>query len=432
VSIGGKGSDVLRAIVLDKQGNVYVTGDFQGTVHVGNKTLESAGLRDIIVAKLAPDGAVLWATSTGGTGEDRARGIALDQDGGIRIAGTVDGDADYRYYTANPTYRAFVARFDRDGKLVWTKRVEGVSEGGVGLGVDAKGNAYFCGAFEGTVKLGALTLSDPGGLYGQGQFIAKVDDTGGFVWAVQTKGVVWPGFETGHAMALDDSGAVYLAGETDGTVSVGGQTVTPKQEGLFIARLSSDGVTRWVRSFGNTEVTPNALATDGESVQVAAFFSGDAAFQSVSLPSSSAGEGHYADDLWLKVSREGYPMALTSPTEGSFAVALGVDSGAGRSCITGMYYFSSTIGGVNAPERGAADAYVGLLNKNGQFVGLATAGGLSWDEAVATAMGPDGGCYAVGSFGDAGTFGGRSLLARGSTDGYVWRISARGLKEGMQ
>ena len=71
-SAGGTGGDAGEDIVTDRRGNSYATGLFSRTARFGageaNETeLTSAGGQDIFVAKYARDGALLWARSAGGT-----------------------------------------------------------------------------------------------------------------------------------------------------------------------------------------------------------------------------------------------------------------------------------------------------------------------------------------------------------------------------
>ncbi|MBL9021957.1 MAG: hypothetical protein JNL21_07135 [Myxococcales bacterium] len=44
----------MHAMTVDPSGNVLVTGEFYGTMDFGSNTLTSAGIRDIILAKLEP------------------------------------------------------------------------------------------------------------------------------------------------------------------------------------------------------------------------------------------------------------------------------------------------------------------------------------------------------------------------------------------
>ncbi len=108
---GGKG-DEGRDIVVDAQGNAYVTGstlsaDFPGAgppqaTYAG--PVNPSNLGDAFVFKLAPDGkTVLFMTYLGGAGQDVADAIALDPQGNIVIAGSTEST---NFPTSNPIQAA--------------------------------------------------------------------------------------------------------------------------------------------------------------------------------------------------------------------------------------------------------------------------------------------------------------------------------------
>ena len=79
----GGGSDVARALALDSEGNVYVTGGSRGFRNSDYATL-----------KYDPDGNQLWVQRYYHPlvdGEDFARAIAVDQDGNIYVTGRSRG-----------------------------------------------------------------------------------------------------------------------------------------------------------------------------------------------------------------------------------------------------------------------------------------------------------------------------------------------------
>ncbi len=97
--VGGSKGEEGRDIVVDGEGNAYVTGstlsaDFPGA---GQPQATFAGpfdpsnLGDAFVFKLAPDGrTVLFMTYLGGSGEEVADAIALDPQGNIVITGSTE------------------------------------------------------------------------------------------------------------------------------------------------------------------------------------------------------------------------------------------------------------------------------------------------------------------------------------------------------
>ena len=161
-SFGGTVGDFASAISVDGSGNVYILGNFQGTVDfdpgAGTASLTSAGGFDAFVQKIDTDGNFLWAKSFGGTSSDNAKSINVDALGNIYTTGYFGGEVDFdpgagtASLTSAGGFDAFVQKMDTDGNFLWAKAI-----GGTGLDVsysisaDASGNAYTTGVFEGTV-----------------------------------------------------------------------------------------------------------------------------------------------------------------------------------------------------------------------------------------------------------------------------------------
>jgi hypothetical protein len=75
-SLGGTGDDYASAVGLDGKGNIYLTGFISDTVDFGGGPLSSAGMADIFVASLAPDGRHRWSKRFGGAADDVGTAIA--------------------------------------------------------------------------------------------------------------------------------------------------------------------------------------------------------------------------------------------------------------------------------------------------------------------------------------------------------------------
>lgn len=89
VLIGGSQEDIARDIVIDDEGFIYIAGETRSSdmpLSVGAR--QYAGGWDSFAAKLDPvSGEVIFLTYYGGSADDYAHGIAVDQAGNIFIAG---------------------------------------------------------------------------------------------------------------------------------------------------------------------------------------------------------------------------------------------------------------------------------------------------------------------------------------------------------
>ena len=121
--LGGGGDDSGSSIAIDNSGNVYVTGTTasvnfptKGPAFANNK-----GLADIFVTRIDPTGAnIIYSTYIGGSGLDRADGIAVDGSGNAFVVGRVDSTSTDFPTTAGsfgPAYRGG----DFDGFVLQTQ-----------------------------------------------------------------------------------------------------------------------------------------------------------------------------------------------------------------------------------------------------------------------------------------------------------------------
>jgi hypothetical protein len=97
--MGGINSDQGQSITTDVYGNVYTTGNFDGTVDfdpgAGTSILTSAGDLDFFIQKLNNNGDFIWAKNIGGTGDDEGYSITIDNNNDIYTTGTFKSTVDF-------------------------------------------------------------------------------------------------------------------------------------------------------------------------------------------------------------------------------------------------------------------------------------------------------------------------------------------------
>jgi hypothetical protein len=82
-------------VVLDKSGNPWMTGTFQGTGVFDALSVTTAGVEDIYVAQYSPSGTILQLKRAGGTGTDKPWYLCLEPNGNLLLSGQ---------YAATPTF----------------------------------------------------------------------------------------------------------------------------------------------------------------------------------------------------------------------------------------------------------------------------------------------------------------------------------------
>lgn len=144
------------ALAVDPSGNLWLAG---------SKTGEgAAGLRDVYVAKLNPAGKLLFWTYLGGSQQDTAKAIAVDQEGNAYVAGdTLSADFPTKNALRDRPFDAglgdvFVAKFSPSGELVFSTYWGGNGQDMVGaVAIDSRGVLHVCG---GTNSSNFPTTSD--------------------------------------------------------------------------------------------------------------------------------------------------------------------------------------------------------------------------------------------------------------------------------
>ena len=166
---GSNSSDQGKNITLDNEGNIYLTGQFFGTMEYDPSTapLESTGGHDIFIFRLDASGNVVWANQLGGNGNDEGSGIVVDGGNQIYLIGSLVTDSGDK--------NIVIAKLDHsNGEILWEKQF-GSSEDdeGYGIAVDSENNIYITGRFAGTVEFDSATvpLESAGG---HDIFIAKL------------------------------------------------------------------------------------------------------------------------------------------------------------------------------------------------------------------------------------------------------------------
>jgi hypothetical protein len=265
-------------IAIDASGNVYVTGDFNGTIDFdpgpGTYTL-AASATDIFVIKLDAAGNFVWARNMGGTGSEHGHAIAVDASSNVYTTGfyssIVDFDPGPATYTISSKggTDAFVSKLDVNGNFVWAKNLGGTNtDVGYGISIDGAGNVYTTGNFKGTCDFdpsaATYTLVSGGS---DDLFVSKLDVNGNFAWATVMKGSTTSSTSSGRCIRSDASGNVYVSGYYNGTTDFdpGPATYTLTSGGFLngiVSKFDGSGNLTWVSELRGASTAVMAIALD--------------------------------------------------------------------------------------------------------------------------------------------------------------------------
>src|ERR1017187_954332 len=296
--LGGSGADVAHGITVDSAGNAYVVGTTNsqnfpvtaGVVGSGN-----AGFEDAFVVKLNASGSVVYSTLLGSSGSDLGLGIAVDGPGNAYITGQTTGSfpatAGAFQTTPRGNMQCYVAKLNSTASaLVYSTLLGGSNQDMCrGIAVDGSGNAYVAGVtysadfpVQGALQSALKGAADA--------FVAKINPSGSAL--VYSTFLGGSSFDEANAIAVDASGAVYIAGDTlswDFPVSSGAyQTALKGGYDAFAAKLSPAGNTLSYATLIGGSGTDTALAVAVDS-SGRAMIAGRT--NSVDLPVQQAAQG---------------------------------------------------------------------------------------------------------------------------------------------
>ncbi len=225
--LGGAGSDSGQAIAVDSAGEAFVTGFTFSTNFPTQNPFQSVngGSTNAFVSKLSAGGsALLYSTYLGGSGDDRAFGVALDSAGDAYVTGAAQSA---NFPTTTGAYQtalgggtnAFISKLSPSGaQLSYSTFVGGsAADQGNGIAVDAAGDAFIVGS---TSSSNFPTLNPTQSALAEGSCSSPCSNA--FVSELKTQGnaLVYStylggsGPDYGQGIAVDSSGNAYVAGAT--------------------------------------------------------------------------------------------------------------------------------------------------------------------------------------------------------------------------
>lgn len=453
--MGGSGNERGQFITLDNTGNVYTTGSFQGTIdfdpNAGVVNLTSNGGDDIFISKIDASGNLLWAKSMGDTLNEYGYSIGVDASGNVyttgHFSGTVDfdGTAGTTILSSNGNEDIFVTKYDASGNFVWAKNIGGsTSDFGRAMAVDANGNVFLTGYFDGTSDFdpngGTINLTSTG-LYDI--FVAKLDVNGNYSWAKNLGGST---FDVGNSIVLDASGNIYTTGYFGSTADFdpGTGTVNLTSTGandIFISKLDGAGNFVWAKNMGGTSNDIGfSIAIDASGdIYSTGTFGGSADLDPGAASFSLTSNG--SNDIYVsKISAAGNFIWAKSFGGSTADYVYGITTDPSGNVYTTGYFqgtvdFDPGVGTNSITTTGNYDIFISKINGSGNYTWAINLGGTARDYAYSLAVDPSGNIYTTGWFEGTADFDPGSatvnLNSAGAFDIYILKIfqSPIGLKE---
>jgi len=368
----------------------------------------------------------IWAKSTGltvvtdGIG---AEAMALDASGNVYITGAINGTVDFDpgpgvYNVSCATWFSdtYILKLDSAGNFVWVKMFHGTDYStAFGIVLDANGNIYTTGKFNGTIDFNPDSLINfnvtTAGTYDI--FVSKLDSAGNFIWAKKMGG---PGNynDSGLSIALDASGNVYTTGWFMGTGDFDPDTstiynlISSGGEDVFVSKLDNSGNFVWAKKWGGVNydesysISVDAsgfVYTTGDYGSTVDFDPGPGVYNLTTTTSSVFiskldSSGNF---VWAK--------AMTGGTSSGNSMHLDANN---NICSTGL--FSGTVdfnpgsGTFNLATSGSFDIFISKLDSSGNFIWAKKAGGTGYDLGTSITTDDAGNVYTSGGFSSTADF----------------------------
>ncbi len=364
---GGSDLDGALGVAADAVGDVYVTGQFTGTIDFDLTSLTSDGGFDIFAVKLSGvDGVPVWAKRFGGvSNNDTPTHIAVDNFGDAIIAGQFDGTASFDDVSLSSylgTKDGFIIKIaGTDGHRIWARAVGGDAiDMASSVAADGVGDVVMTGSFAGqSIDLGdgfghayaSHGLSDI--------FVVKYASVDGTVLWLHQYGDVSQ--DNGTGVAVDATNEIFITGNFDGMVDFGGGGVATSGNDFFIAKLTSAGAHIWSGSYDDTSGSSGESIASNPSGGVFATgtFFGTSDFGGGGL--SSAGNADifvasYASDAAFRWARRFGSSVVENADDGRSVAA-----DTGIVAVTGDFLGFSDFGTLGLNSVGQADMFVAAV-----------------------------------------------------------------------
>lgn len=236
------------------------------------------GNDDVFVSKFDNDGNLIWIFSVGSNQADKVTDLELDKNGDLFIAGQFNGSRmdldpgpDSSFVEGNSNQRKpFLLKVSNDGDFIWGNSP--VSKTWIGfyqaIAIDDTGNVYLTSSFSDRADFDPdtseyiLTETTLGEF-----FVQKLDRYGNFEWVKSM-----PGNQSGigRSILIDSNGSILIAGQFQGSMDFDPgpdsliltteRIVNPHVDG-FVVKLTSSGDLIWAKGLGWNNI-PEKISID--------------------------------------------------------------------------------------------------------------------------------------------------------------------------
>lgn len=304
--LGGPGQDEGRAVAAG-EGHVFA-GTFAGSMDIDGRKLTSPGRQSAFVLAFEPGGSLRFARAFGGKDYAGTSAAAIDRTGGAVIAGAFEGIIHFDRFPLSSVGafgNAFVAKLDREGRVLWAKSMTGRHNTDVAaLAVGPKGDVFVLAHFDADSQDAWMGLR--GKRVGWTSHLMKFTANGKLAWLRSFRGE-----NQSYAKHIALSGEDVLATVAFDKGLERPVAVPASEASAALMKFSADGEVNWVRPLpGAYGDTPLAVGAKGDIV-LGGGFRERMTMGATTLESRLDADPQFAHDAFVALlSPEGEPRAL--------------------------------------------------------------------------------------------------------------------------
>lgn len=375
-------------------------------------------------APLEPEGPSpnAWSRSFGDPMPQRAHAVAVDALGNIYVAGSFQGtlEVGMNVLTAESGEDIFVVKYDTDGGVRWARRFgHGGDQRATAVALDPAGNLVVTGDFSGTLDFGGAPLTAQGTT---DVFLAKLSAAGDHLFSESLTGA---GSERAWAVAVGADGDVVVGGDFD--VDMGGSMIAEGERDIFLIKFSAELEPRWSKHFGqifedvllgiDVSIT-NEIALTGHS-RSPLDFGGEV------LPPSGAEANEDAFVAVLDAAGEHvWSRRLGDITaQRGYDVRFTVD---GELLVVGSFGGTVDFGGIDHQATSGYDAFLVKYDDRGDPLWVRSYGVSGDQQGYRVAVDRDNNVFIAGDFRDIVGFGGEQWQSAGEWDLFLAKLDGGG------
>ncbi len=420
--IGGSGLDIGISLAIDSSDNIYITGitvidtiNYPTTPDAFDET-HNGGYYDIFVTKLAANGStLLFSTFLGGTSEDIANAIALDNDNNVYLTGTTySTDFPITSEVFDPSYNggdAFITKLASNGSSLILSSFIG-SGTGHSIAINSNNDVFITGD---TPLSNFPTTADAYDKVHNGDldiFVTKL--AANFSTLIFSTFIGGSEFDYGRSLVIDNNENIIITGysnSADFPTTTGSFGII--YEGGYdtiVSKLDSEGSILQSSTFvgGSADDYGCGIAIDSNND---VYITGETA--STDFPTTADAYNtvnHGAEDVFVTKLSEDLASLIFSTYIGGLEDEMGnsiVINDNNEIFVTGYTLstnFPISVGAYDKTHNGVRDVFVLALSANGSIILFSSfIGGTSEDIAYSIKIDHTNALYITGSTVDGAT-----------------------------